>query len=74
MSGSGYASRQEAIQAAQEAMRATFGAEIHFEPIRAERVPKTFRVLDDKGKHLDSFGVFRSGTGKWAWQQGSPLS
>ena len=64
-----------AILAAQEAMRAAFGKDIRFDPIPpAEKAPRSFRVLDGKGRHLESFGVFEVGSGKWAWQEASPQS
>ena len=75
MGGRGYASQQEAILAAQEDMRANFGPEIRFEAFgRYRKAPRTFRVLDSKGHHLDSFGVFSVGKGKWAWVEGTPRS
>jgi hypothetical protein len=69
--GSGYASREEAIQAAQDAMQATFGAGILFEPFPPFE-DRSFRVLDAKGNHLDSFGVFQGEGGKWGWKEASP--
>jgi hypothetical protein len=70
-----YPSRQEAIVAGQEAMRATFGSEVRFEPIPPfKKAPRTFQVLDSKGHHLEIFNVFRTVTGKWAWQEATPRS
>jgi hypothetical protein len=74
MPGYGYASREEAIRAAQDAMRATFGAEVRFEQFPAPFDDRSFRVLDSKGRHLDSFGTFQGDDGRWAWTEGSPLS
>jgi hypothetical protein len=73
MGGRGFASRQEAIQAAQDAMRATFGAKIRFEPFPPFE-DRSFRVLDGNGHHLESFGVFQADSGNWAWQGASPQS
>jgi len=77
MSGRGYASRAEALDAAKEAMRQTFGPEVRFEPIPPiTAAPRNFRVLDGKGHHLESFGLFLVGPGKreWAWQEATPRS
>jgi hypothetical protein len=71
MPGFGYASLEEAIQAALDAMRATFGAEVRLEPFPPFE-DRSFRVLDSKGNHLESFGVFQAETGKWGWQEASP--
>jgi hypothetical protein len=70
-----YPARQEAIAAAQEAMRARFGAEVRLDPVPSlKKTPTSFRVLDGRGHHLESFGVFRTRTGKWAWQEANPRS
>jgi hypothetical protein len=73
MPGSGYASQTEAIRAAQETLRATFGEQIRFEPIPPNAsLPRVFRVLDDHGHYLKSFGVFKVRTGQeWAWLKAS---
>ena len=67
----GYPSLEKAIQAAQEYMRATFGAEVHFEPFPPFD-DRSFRVLDSKGHHHESFGAFQGADGKWGWQEASP--
>jgi hypothetical protein len=73
MPGSGYASRTEAIHVAEEAMRATYGAKIRFEAIPpGASFPRSFRVVDDKRRQLESFRVFKVATGgiqEWAWQE-----
>jgi hypothetical protein len=75
MPGSGYASRKQAIAAAQEAMRAKFGARVGFEPVPLSHpFPRLFRVLDEKGRQLQSFAILKVGTAiqEWAWQEGTP--
>jgi hypothetical protein len=67
MAGQGYASRQEAIVAAQKDMRATFGKEIRF-----EQSGDVFRVLDSAGRHLETFAVFQFDGGTWSWAEGTP--
>jgi hypothetical protein len=73
MPGSGYASRNDAILAAQEAMRATCGAIISFEPIPPKAsFPRIFWVVDDKGHYVERFRVFKVTTGgfqEWAWEE-----
>jgi hypothetical protein len=40
-------------------MRASFGAEVRLAPVPSFRKPpRSFRVHDGKGHHLESFGVF----------------
>jgi hypothetical protein len=72
MPGYGYATRANAIQAAEEAMRRTFEAEVRFEPF--PHSVESFRVLDGKGNHLESVGVFPTKGGKWAWREATPRS
>jgi hypothetical protein len=75
MSGSGYGSRKKAILAAQDALRARFGADIRIEPAPPPSAfPRIFRVLDQKGNELRSFRVFKMGVGlqEWAWQESAP--
>jgi hypothetical protein len=72
MAGSGYASRKQAIVAAQEAMLARFGANIRFEPVPLSYpFPRNFRVLDERGNQLQTFWVFKVGAAiqEWAWQE-----
>jgi hypothetical protein len=72
MPGYGYASREEAIRAAQDAMRRTFGAGIRFEPFPPPFENRSFNVLGSRGLHLDSFGVFQGEDGRWGWQEAIP--
>jgi hypothetical protein len=73
MAGQGFASRQEAILAAQKDMRAVFGPDIRFEPFGPNRkIPKNFRVSDHKGHHLESFAVFQDESGNWSWVAATP--
>jgi hypothetical protein len=58
MSGRDYASRKAAMI---------------FEPFPPFE-DRSFRVLDGKGNHLESFGIFKAESGKWGWQEASPQS
>jgi hypothetical protein len=68
MPGYGYATRANAIQAAEEAMRRTFEAEVRFEPF--PHSVESFRVLDGKGNHLQpghALGVVQRPVGPPSW-------
>jgi hypothetical protein len=72
MPGTGYASRKKAILAAEEAMRVRFGLDIRFEPVpRSHPWPRTFQVLDDTGREVAGFRIYKVGAAiqEWAWQE-----
>jgi hypothetical protein len=54
-------------------MRATYGTNIRFEAIPPDALfPRNFRVVDDNGRQLESFRVFKVTTGgiqEWAWEE-----
>jgi len=53
-------------------MRASFGADISFEPVLPSGpFPKVFRVFDAQRRHLKSLRVFKVGSGlqEWAWEE-----
>jgi hypothetical protein len=68
MDSSRYASRKEAILAAEEVMRARFGPGVGFEPVLPfSPFPRIFRVLDPKGQLLGTFRIFKIITGLEEW-------